>query len=636
MRSAGGEYDLPVRFDDFTQAPPRLGNQYAEDRVLRSYLARTLPPEVLSEIEPELASLGELAGGELYELQRADRENEPRLTRWSAWGERVDEIELTPLWRRARAEAARRGLIATAYERRHGALSRVHQLALVHLFHPSTDVYTCPLAMSDGAAKTLLANASQANRELIDRAVPRLTSRDPGECWSSGQWMTETSGGSDVGGSRTVARFEDGADGGWRLYGRKWFTSAVTSEMALTLARPEGNAEGGRGLALFYVETSRPDGTANGLEVLRLKDKLGTRKLPTAELLLDGTVAVPVAGTGDGVRAITPMLNVTRLWNAVSAVSFMRRGIALARDYAGRRRAFGAPLAELPLHADTLAGLQAEYEAAFHLTFRVAELLGREEAGELTEREALLLRVLTPVAKLTTAKQVVAVTSECLECFGGAGYVEDTGLPVLLRDAQVLPIWEGTTNVLSLDTLRALRGEGRGEDGAPLAALGEEIDVCRAMAREAADCGGRTEFAELAGLADHAAEAVAGAGRWLREALAAGDPARGIEEAGDLPGRAAAEAGARRFALTLGRATELALLVRHASMCWIRSRTRRHSGDPLAVVSARRFAAQGIDLVGAARRLPPTDREPAGDLTAASALALDRPELLAAEVVIAR
>jgi acyl-CoA dehydrogenase len=561
---------------DFVQEPPRLGNQYDEDRVLRSYLARALPREVLAEVEPELREMGELAAGELLELQAADRETEPRLTRWSAWGERVDAIELTPLWRRARELAARSGLVAAAYERRHGALSRLHQLALVHLFHPSTDVYTCPLAMSDGAAKTLLVHG---HRELLARALPRLISRDPATAWTSGQWMTETSGGSDPGRSRTVARLEDGV---WRLHGRKWFTSAVGSEMALTLARPEGpmgRTPGGKGLALFYLETRAPDGRANGIRIERLKDKLGTRKLPTAELFLEGAAAVPVCGTSDGVRAITPMLNVTRLWNAVSAVSFMRRGIALARDYARRREAFGAPLADQPLHADTLAGLQAEYEAAFHLTFRVAELLGREEAGEIGEEaEGLLLRVLTPVAKLTTAKQAVAVVSEALECFGGAGYLEDTGLPALLRDAQVLPIWEGTTNVLALDTLRALRADGA------FPAVLAEAGACRAAARE-------PEFAALAG---RAVQSLERAGRWLE--AAAGE------------GREAVEAGARRFALTLGRSLALALLVRHAQ--WSLER----EDDGRARAAAWRFAAAGIDLL-------PEPRALAGDRELAAAAA---------------
>src|SRR5690242_2413093 len=138
----------------------------------------------------------------------------------------------------------------------------------------------------------------------------------------------------------------------------------------------------------------------------------------------------------------------------------MRRGLALAFDYAGKRVAFGSTLAEKALHMDTLMGLQAEAEAAFHLAFYVAELTGRSEADEMEEHDAWLLRLLTPVMKLTTAKQAVSVASEVLESFGGAGYIEDTGLPLLLRDSQVLPIWEGTTNVLALDTLRALGDDG--------------------------------------------------------------------------------------------------------------------------------------------------------------------------------
>src|SRR5687768_4901734 len=170
--------------------------------------------------------------------------------------------------------------------------------------------------------------------------------------------------------------------------------------MALTLARPEGNPGGGRGLALFYLETRGEDGRLNGIRIDRLKDKLGTRKLPTAELTLDGAVAEPVRGLSDGVRAIAPMLNVTRTRNAVSACALMRRGVALARDYARRRTAFGATLAEQPLHVDTLAGLQAEFEGALHLTFRVVELLGAHEHGTLDEAGERLLRVLTPIVKL--------------------------------------------------------------------------------------------------------------------------------------------------------------------------------------------------------------------------------------------
>jgi alkylation response protein AidB-like acyl-CoA dehydrogenase len=544
--------------DTFLQDPPRLGNQFRDDRVLREHLARVLPADVRREVEPELDDLGELAGGELYALQLADRENEPQLTRYDAWGRRVDRITVTEVWRRAERLAAERGLVAAAYEQRHGRFSRIHQFALAHLFTPATDIYSCPLAMTDGAARTLLA---AGNRALIDRAVPHLTSRDPASFWTSGQWMTEATGGSDVGTSETVAVEQDG---GWRLHGRKWFTSAAASQVALTLARPEGNGPGGRGLALFYVECRDEGGDLRGIRIERLKDKLGTRKLPTAELDLDGTPAELVAGRDHGVRNIVPMLALTRTWNGVSAVSYMRRGLALARDYARRRAAFGAPLAEKPLHLDTLAGLQAEMEGAFHLVFRVVELLGRAETGELDAAEARLLRLLTPVMKLTTGRQVVAVTSEVVEAFGGAGYVEDTGIPALLRDAQVLSIWEGTTNVLALDALRAL---GRHEEAeATLAAVAGEVR--RAL--------GDGQPAALAAPARAATAGLESAVEWLRRTAPRG--------------RDALEAGARRFAMSLGRSLELALLVEQAK--W----SLGELGDGRAAAAARRLAAHGVAM----------------------------------------
>jgi alkylation response protein AidB-like acyl-CoA dehydrogenase len=543
----------------FFQIPPTLGNQYRDDRVLRSYLARRLPGDVRAEIEPALDAMGELSGGPLYRLQLEDRLEEPRLVQWDAWGHRVDTIELSPLWRRAHRIAAEHGLVATAYERRHGPWSRVHQFALVYLFDASSDVYSCPLAMTDGAAKTLL---THGNRPLVDRAVPHLLSRDPAQFWTSGQWMTERTGGSDVGISETVARK---TPEGFRLFGTKWFTSATTSEIALTLARPEGNPAGGRGLALFYLERALPDGSSNGITVNRLKDKLGTRKVPTAELTLDGALATPVVGLDGGVRAISPMLNVTRTWNAIGACAGMRRAIALARDYAKKRVQFGAPLAEKPLHVETLAGLVAEAEGAFLLTFRAIELLGREETGELSAQEADLLRTMTPIVKALTAKQAVEIASEVCEAFGGAGYVEDTGIPRILRDAQVLPIWEGTTNVLSLDVLRALSHST--SEGGGVGAIAAEVARATADLRDGA----------LVAAGRAARDAVAHAGAWVAETFARD---RGL-----------LEAGARRFALTLGRALELALLCEAAQ--W----SLEHERDGRTRAAALRFLRHGVDRI---------------------------------------
>lgn len=536
----------------FNQQPPALGNQYEDDRVLRSYLKRVLPEDMLREIDESLTEMGRLAGADLYELQLADRLNEPALTQWDAWGNRIDRIEVTPLWRVAERIAAEHGVVATAYEQKYGSLSRVYQCALAYLFTPSTDIYSCPLAMTDGAARTLLASGNQL---LIDRAVPHLITRNPNEFWTAGQWMTELTGGSDVGLSETVAK-EDPETKTFRLYGRKWFTSAIASQMALTLARPEGNPAGGRGLALFYIETRDEQGRPRNIEINRLKDKLGTRKVPTAELTLTGTPAQLVKGTTDGVRNITPLLNVTRLWNGISSVALMRRGLALASDYARKRFAFGATLSEKPLHRDTLAGLEAEAEAAFHFAFYVAELTGRSETNEITEDDARLLRLLTPLMKLSTGKQAVMVSSEVLESFGGAGYVEDTGLPVLLRDSQVLPIWEGTTNVLALDALRALDQDRR-----------EGLRRFKAAVEERLN---RIDESRLAVPIRVAQAALDHAEAWLSEAEDQGQPTL--------------EAGARRFAMTLARTMQLALLISHAQ--W----SHEHH-------SARRFAAHGVDQI---------------------------------------
>lgn len=538
--------------EPFNQPPPQLGNQYDDDVVLREHLERTLPEDVRRAIEPELREMGEWAV-EMHALSLADREREPTLTHWSPWGERIDHIELTEVWKKAEPKAAEAGVVAAAYDDRFGRHARAHQFALVHLFSPSSDVYSCPLAMTDGAARTLIASGNQA---LIDRAVPHLTSRDPEEFWTSGQWMTESTGGSDVGLTETVAREEDGQ---WRLYGRKWFTSAASSQMALTLGRPEGNPGGGHGLALFYVECRDEHDRLRNIHINRLKDKLGTRKLPTAELSLEGTPAELVKGTTSGIRNIVPMLSITRTWNATVAVSGMRRGLALAKDYATRRHAFGATLDRKPLHVDTLAGLQAEYDAAFQLAHFVVDLLGREERGD--DARSTLLRLLTPIAKLTTARQGVAIASECLEAFGGAGYVEDTGLPALLRDAQVLSIWEGTTNVLSLDVLRAL-----GHEPEALQAFGEELSRARAALEDPA----------LIEAGEVAQQAFGRAVDWLKAAQS--------ESPEEL------EAGARRFALTLGRAISLARLAEHAQ--W-----GLGQGSRRARAAALRFAQRGIDQI---------------------------------------
>uniref|UniRef100_UPI00066FF318 acyl-CoA dehydrogenase family protein n=1 Tax=Frateuria defendens TaxID=2219559 RepID=UPI00066FF318 len=436
----------------FLQHAPQLEHPYRGDRVLLALLDRVIPAERREALDADLDALADYALA-AWQRAAASTRRQPVLTQWDAWGRRIDRIELTPAWLEGPHVTTRHAVLAAGHEAHEHA--RVEEFARVYLYHLASEFYTCPLAMTDGAATAL---KTAGNVALTERALPHFLSRDPAAFWLSGQWMTENAGGSDVGNTETLARQDE--HGQWRLYGRKWFSSAVVGEAALALARPDGAGAGANALALFYVETM--DGAQRKPELVidRLKDKLGTRELPTAEIHLDGLPAWPVGELAHGVRQVAPMLNVTRSWNAVCAVASMTRAIALARDYAVRRAAFGRPLIEQPLHAQTLADMQAEFEGAFALAFEVAHLLGRVEQGAASPQEAAVLRLLTPLAKLWTARLAVRLCSEALECFGGAGYIEDTGLPQLLRDAQVYPIWEGTTNVLALDHLRALAGQG--------------------------------------------------------------------------------------------------------------------------------------------------------------------------------
>lgn len=435
----------------FFQQGPQLGNQYTDDTALKSVLARFMPATVFNSIAPGLKNLGERAAGDLPVLARAAEAEPPRHVPYDPWGRRIDVIETSHAWRELSRAAAKEAVVASAYNRREGEYSRLHQFARLYLYHPSSAIYSCPLAMTDGAARLIEVCGDDYLRNTV---LPHFISTDPAGFWTAGQWMTERAGGSDVGNTATVARQIDGQ---WRLQGVKWFTSATNGRAAFTLARMEDNHGLSQELSLFFIEVRDEWGRLRHIQVNRLKDKMGTRALPTAELTLKDTPARLVGEPGKGVRQIGTILNITRLYNACCAVGYMRRGLALANDYATRRRAFGGLLKDRPLHVRTLQQMDAEHRAGLQLVFYCAALLGKEETGGASEAERAILRLLIPVAKLYTGKQAVAVVSEALECFGGAGYIEDTGLPVLLRDTQVLTIWEGTTNVLSLDALRALK-----------------------------------------------------------------------------------------------------------------------------------------------------------------------------------
>lgn len=443
----------------FTLNEPRLVNMYLEDSLLRPYLKRHIPASILAKFEDDLLEFGHKVATDIYDLSLECEQQPPRLVPQNAWGKRIDTIITSGAWKQMHAISAKEGLMAIAYERKYEKFSRVYQMVKLLLFSSASGLYSCPLAMTDGAAK--IAEMHQEDNLHLKKAFTHLTSRNPIEFWTSGQWMTERRGGSDVAAStETIAKKEDEEDF-YRLFGNKWFTSATDANIAFTLAHIVGKdgqlIKGTNRLTMFYVEVRDEQGELNNIEIMNLKNKLGTRQMPTAELMLKGTKAYQASLEGKGISAISTMLTITRIHNAISAVSIMRRVVNMACNYASKRKAFGHLLKDLPLHVKTLANLEMETRGACILVLCISRLLGLQEVGKSARQDDDLLRILTPVAKLYTGKQAVDVVSEGLECFGGQGYIEDTGLPQLLRDAQVLPIWEGTTNVISLDILRCIK-----------------------------------------------------------------------------------------------------------------------------------------------------------------------------------
>jgi alkylation response protein AidB-like acyl-CoA dehydrogenase len=531
----------------YVQTMPDLPDVYADDAVLRSWLTRLLGPEGFAAAEGPLKALATEVMGPLRAAHADAEAHPPVLHQYDGWGARIDRVETSPGWERLRVAAAEHAIVALPYldeaRARWGDRTRVVQHALLHLYGPESATFTCPVAMADGAAALL--SRSDVEGEAADVWLPRLISTDPALAVTSGQWMTESQGGSDVG--RATSFGMAAADGSWRIQGEKWFCSAIDSAMAVALVRPDPGVRGSKGLAPFLIPryaadsplalTQPPHAPAPGILVHRLKEKLGTRAVPTAEVGLRDAWALPVGNPdGGGLQRMMTLVVVTRLHNAAAAAAGMRRGLAYAKAYAGARSVAGGRLTANPLHRSTLSTLAVDAQAAFALAAHAFALLGRVEVNGDAEAEREL-RLVAPIAKLTTGKLAVAAASEYLESFGGAGYVEDTGLPRLLRDAQVLPIWEGTTNVLAVDVVRAVaRDPGLAQ--LFLTRLDEATVQASTML-----IGGAVDGLRAARFA-------------LGDAL----PAASAE-----PGSDRVLAGARQVALTMGYGLALALLVEHAA-----------------------------------------------------------------------
>ena len=428
------------------QPPPLVGYDVAQDPALFG----ALEAAGAGWAAPELHELGTLAGSaEVAEKARVVNENPPQLRSHDRYGHRIDEVEFHPYWHDLMEVAVAHGLHGAPWSSaQRGA--HVARAAKFYVWAQAEVGHLCPVSMTYSVVPALRHHAELARRyePLLASPIYDYGLREPSTKRGliAGMSMTEKQGGSDVRANTTTASPEP--DGSWTLVGHKWFTSAPMSDLFLALAQAPG------GLSCFFVPRVLPDGSRNPMRLVRLKDKLGNRSNASAEVEYEGATAWLVGEEGHGVRTIMEMVNNTRLDAMIGSAAGMRWGVVQAVHHASNRRAFGGQLVDKPLMANVLADLVVESEAAVVVSMRLAQANDRAADGDADEEA--FRRLALPVAKYWLCKRAPSHAAESLECLGGNGYVEESQMPRLYREAPVNSIWEGSGNVAALDALRAM------------------------------------------------------------------------------------------------------------------------------------------------------------------------------------
>ena len=520
--------------------PDRHGQcLYRADEQLQALLPLYLPPDLLAHMRPRFARMGELAGGRLDELAREADRHPPQLQTRNRRGEDEERILKHPAYREMeRIAFADFGLGALSHRSETlgwaGAMPPTVKYVLTYLLAQAEFGLCCPVSMTDSLTRTLRRFGSPA---LLARCLPALTSIDIDGLAQGAMFMTEQGAGSDV--AATATRAWRDAQGQWRLEGDKWFCSNPDAAYAMVLARADGAPAGMKGVSLFLLPRVLEDGSRNRYRIVRLKDKLGTRSMASGEIRLEGALAYLVGEEGRGFVQMADMVNNSRLSNGVRAAGLMRRAVAEAEFIARERRAFGHALQDLPLMRRQLDKLRVRAEQARTLMFQTAAVLARADAGDA--QAYALLRILTPLIKFRACRDARQVTGDAMEVRGGCGYIEEWSDARLVRDAHLGSIWEGTSNIVALDVLRAVRREGslpvlrahldglrtdtafvQAVPGAFAAALADVAQAAARLAEEAACDGGEELARQAASGLYHATSATAMA--W--EAARTGSPER--------------------------------------------------------------------------------------------------------------
>jgi len=479
--------------------PDRHGqNLFTTDTELHKLLALYLPADLLRHMQPHFERLGALAGGPLDELAHIADTNPPTLSLRTRTGIDDQRVDKHPAYvEMERLALSEFGLAAMSHREEtlgwKGKMPPLVKYVLTYLFVQAEFGLCCPVSMTDSLARTLKKFGSP---ELVERFLPRFQSVDFDTLAQGAMFMTEQAAGSDIAATATSAAQDEA--GQWRLSGDKWFCSNPDADFAMVLAHVEGAPAGMKGVSLFLLPRRLGDGSHNHYRIIRLKDKMGTRSMASGEIRLEGAIAYLVGEQGRGFVQMADMVNNSRLSNGVRAAGLMRRACAEAEYIASERRAFGKRLADMPLMQKQLQKLRLPAEQARTMVFQTAQALMRSDGGEAAAYP--LLRILTPLIKFRACRDARKVTGDAMEVRGGCGYIEEWSDPRLVRDAHLGSIWEGTSNIVALDVIRAVTREnslpalqahfGALLDDAPLApafakALREALDRACALAANA-------------------------------------------------------------------------------------------------------------------------------------------------------
>lgn len=428
-------------------------NFFTEDETLHQLLDMMLDKELFVYAKRELTNFGELCAGAIdVRAKHTDREGEPRLQRYNAYGEEVSEVWVNEGYKKTIEETYNTGIVGYVHKNipqlgRKG--NYVYSFAQGYLLSHAEPGFYCPVTLTMATAYLLDHYASE---ELKQRFLPHVCATGDTELYEGATFLTERQGGSDVGANIVKAR-QDGQH--YLMYGEKYFASNVgMCGVAMVLARIEGASTGSKGLTLFAVPWRLDNGKINNLRIRRLKDKLGVRAVPSGEVEFDGSLAYVVGEPNKGIYYMLEALNLSRICNAVASIGIMRRGFLEAKHYVTNRNAFGQPLIQYPMIQDTLGKYAAKVHVEVATVFDLIQLYDKVTSGQGDEQDMILNRLNIAIMKKETAEQAVHYASEAIELHGGNGYIEDFVTPRLLRDAQVLTVWEGTANILALELIR--------------------------------------------------------------------------------------------------------------------------------------------------------------------------------------